>query len=66
MEQKHREGQLKEQLKKLRHFKHGRQTQFVDLQREARANVSSFADIQVCPLPGFLLCMVYIRQKGRP
>jgi len=47
VKQKKREGELKEQLKKLRRFRLSHQTCLFDLQREARANASSFADIQV-------------------
>lgn len=48
VEQKQRGGELKEQLKKLRRFKFNHETTLIDLQREARAHLSSFADIQVC------------------
>lgn len=47
VEESKRAKELIGELKKLRNSKLGHQSSLADLQREARANASSFADIQV-------------------
>lgn len=61
VEERTRAGQFLGELKKLRHSKIGHQGTLEDLQREARANNSSFADIQVVylVLDDVLSCCCY-------
>lgn len=47
VEERKRAKQFIGELTKLRHSKVGHQSGLADLQREARANATSFADIQV-------------------
>lgn len=47
VEEGKRAGKFMGELKKLRHSKLGHQSSLAGLQREARANADSFADIQV-------------------